>query len=111
MMENSLCSNQPVRCIICGPSSLGKSVFPTNLNLNIVNENDKIYIYSPSLPQDLFQKIIKCFSNFMRTHMIPNILNDKNIDVVIEEIVSNKDFEKSDIEIEIYESKEDLNFP
>ena len=33
------------------------------------------------------------------------------MDVVIEEIVSNKDFEKSDTEIETYESIEDLKFP
>ena len=30
-------------------SSSGKSVFLTNLILNIFNEYDKIYIYSPSL--------------------------------------------------------------
>ena len=30
---------------------------------------------------------------------------------MIEEIVKDKDFEKSDIEIETYESKEELTFP
>ena len=34
-----------------------------------------------------------------------------DIDSVIEEIVNNKDFEKSDTEIQTYESIEDLKFP
>ena len=50
--------NHPVRCIITGPSECGKSVLLTNLILNIINEYDKIYIYSPSLHQDLYQKLI-----------------------------------------------------
>ena len=41
-----------IQCIITGPSECGKSVFLTNLILNIINEYDKIYIYSPSLHQD-----------------------------------------------------------
>ena len=43
--------------------------------------------------------------------MIPNILNEEDIDVVIEEIVNNKDFEKSNTEIETFESIEELKFP
>ena len=62
-MEKLLNPNHPVRCIICGPSNVGKSVFLTNINLNIINEHDKIYICSTSLHQDLYQKLIKCFSN------------------------------------------------
>ena len=42
--------------------------------------------------------------------MIPSILNEENIDIEIEEIISNKDFEISDTEIETYESIEELNF-
>ena len=38
-------------------------------------------------------------------------MNEEDIDIVIEEIVNNKDFEKSDTEIETYESIEDLKFP
>ena len=52
-MEKTLYPSHPVRCIITGPSECGKSVFLTNLILNIINEYDKIYIYSPSLHQDL----------------------------------------------------------
>ena len=110
-MKKFVYPNHPVRCIITGPSECGKSVFLTNLILNIINEYDKIYIYSPSLHQDLYQKLNKCFTNYIPIHIIPNILNEPDIDIVIEEIVNNKDFEKSDTEIETYESIEELKFP
>ena len=109
-MEKVLYPNHPVRCIITGPSECGKSVFLTNLILNIINEYDKIYIYSPSLHQDLHQKLSKCFSNYIPIHIIPNILNEEDIDIVIEEIVNDKDFEKSNTEIETYEAIEKLKF-
>ena len=110
-MENVLYPNHPVRCNITGRSECGKSVFLTNLILIIINEYDKIYNYSPSLLQDLYQKLIKCFINYIPINIIPNILNEEDIDLVIEEIVNNKDFEKSDTEIETYESIEELKFP
>ena len=88
-----------------------KIILLTHLILNIINEYDKIYISSRSLHQYLYQKLIKCFSNYIPIHIIPNILNEEDIDLVIEEIVNNKDFEKSDTEIETYESIEDLKFP
>ena len=110
-MEKILYPNHPVRCIITGPSECGKSVFLTNLILNIINEYDKIYNYSPSLHQDLYQKIIKCFSNYIPIQIIPFILNEEDIDIVIEEIVNNKDFEKSNTEIETFDSIEKLKFP
>ena len=110
-MDKNLYPNHPVRCIITGPSECGKSVFLTNLILNIINEYDKLYIYSPSLYQDLYQKLIKCFSNYIPVHIIPNILIEADIDVVIEEIVNNQDFEKSNTEIETYENIEELKYP
>ena len=110
-MEKFLYPTHPVRCIITGPSCSVKSYFLTNLILNIINEYDKIYIYSPSLHQNLYQKLIKCFSSHIPIHIIPNILNEEDIDVVIEEIVNNGDFQKSDTEIETFESIEDLKFP
>ena len=110
-MEKILYPTHPVRCNITGPSECGKSVFLTNLILNIITEYDKIYIYSPSLHQDLYQKLIKGFSNYISIHIIPNISNEADIDIVIDELVNNKDFEKSDTEIETYESREDLKFP
>ena len=110
-MEKILYPDHPVRCIISGPSECAKSVFLTNLILNNINEYDKIYIYSPSLHHDLYQKLIKRFINYLPIHIIPNILNEEDIDVVIEKLVNNKDFEKSDTEIETYESIEELKFP
>ena len=110
-MEKILYPNHPVRSIITGPSNVGKSVFLTNLILNNINEYDKIYIYSPSLHQDLYQRLIKYFSNFILIHIIPNILNEDDINIVIEEIVNNKDFVKSNTEIETFDNIEDLKFP
>ena len=93
-MEKKLYPNHPVRCIITGPSNVGKSVLLTNLIINITNEYDKIYIYSPSLHQDFYQKLIKCFTNYIPIHILPNILNEKDIDIVIEERVKIREFEK-----------------
>ena len=56
MMEKILNPNLSVRCIITGLSECGKSVFLTNLILNINSEYDDVYIYSPSLSQDIYQK-------------------------------------------------------
>ena len=70
-----------------------------------------MYIYSPSLHQNFYQKLIKCFSKYIPIHIIPNLKNEEDIDLVIEEIVNNKHFEKSDTEIETYESIEKLKFP
>ena len=110
-MEKFLYPSHPCRVIITGPSCSGKSFFLTNLILNIINEYDKIYIYSASLHQDLYQKLIKCFSNHIPIHIIPNILNEGDIDIVIEEVVNNKDFKKSDTEIETFDNIEELKFP
>ena len=110
-MEKFLYPNHPVRCIKTGPSECGKSVVLTNLILNIINQNNKIYFYSASLNQDIYQKLIKCFSNYISIHIIPNILNEEDIDVVIEEIVNNKDFEKRNTEKETNESIEELKLP
>ena len=100
-MEKFLYPNHPCRCIITGPSNVGKSVFLTNIILNIINEYDKIYIYSPSIYQDLYQRLIKCFSNHIPIHIIPDILNEEDLDIVIEEILDDKNFQKSDIEMRL----------
>ena len=103
--------NHPVRCIITGPSECGRSVSLANFIFNIINEYDKIYIYSPSPHQDLYQKLFKCFSNYIPIHIIPKFLIEKDIDVVIDEIDNKEDFEKSNAEIETFESIEELKFP
>ena len=109
-MEKILYPNHPCRVIITGPSECGKSVFLTNLILNIINEYNKIYIYPPSLHQDLYQRLIKCFSNYIPIHIIPNILNE-DLDILIEEMINDKDFEKSNIEIETFDKIENLKYP
>ena len=87
--EEHFYPNHPVGCIITGPSECGISVFLPNLVLNIINEYNKIYIYSPSLHQDLYQKLKNCFSNYIPIHIIPNILNEEDIDIIMEESVNN----------------------
>ena len=109
-MEKILYPIHPATCLIAGPSDCGKSFFLTSLFLNIINEYDKVYIYSPSLHQELYQNLIQCYNNYIPIHIIPNILNEEDIVIVIEEIVNKKDFEKSDTEIETYESIEELKF-
>ena len=82
-IEKIIYPNHPVRCIVTGPSECGKSVFLIILILNIIKEFKKTYIYSPSLHQDLYQKLIKSFSNFIPNHIIPKYLNEEDIDIVI----------------------------
>ena len=110
-MGKLLYPSHTVRCIIAGPSECGKSVFLTNLILYFINEFDKIYIYSPSLHQVLHQKIIKGFSDYIPIDILPNIFNGEDFDRVIDEVVNNKGFRKSDIEIETFGKPEDLNIP
>ena len=110
-MEKILYPSHPCRVIITGPSESGKSIFLTNIILNIINEYDKIYIYSPSLHQDLYQRLIKCFSNYIPINIIPNILNEEGLDIVIGELINDKDFQKSDIEIETFDNIENLKYP
>ena len=110
-MEKFLYPKHPLRCIIAEPSSSGKSVFLTKLLLNVIKEYDKMYIYSPSFYQDLNQKLLKSFSNYIPFHIFPNILKEEDLDLLIKEVINNKDFEKSDIEIETFEGIEELKYP
>ena len=68
----------------------------------------KTYIYSPSLHQDLYEKIYKWFSKYLPIHIIPIILNEEDIDIEIDEICSDKNFDKPDTEIATYESIEEV---
>ena len=110
-MEKFLYPTHPVRCIITGPSNVGKQVVLPSFILIIFKKYDKIYIYSFSLHQFFHRKLFKCFSNYIPIHNIPKIFNEEDIDIVTDEIVKNKDFENSDIEIETYESKEEIKIP
>ena len=58
-----------------------------------------------------YQKINKCINNCIPNHIIPNTLKEEDIDVKIEEIANDKDFNKSDVEIETYETIEELKYP
>ena len=88
-----------------------KDFLLTNLFSNNNNEFETMYIHSPSLHKDLYQKTKKCFINYIPIHIIPKFLNGEDIDLIIDEIVNDEDFEISDTEIETYESKEGLKHP
>ena len=60
MMKKFLYPNHPVKCNITGTSECGKAVFLTNQVWKFYNEYDKIYIYSLSLHQGRYQKLVKC---------------------------------------------------
>ena len=75
-MEKLLYPNQPVRCIISGKSNSGKSTFLFKILVNINNDFDKIYIYSPTIHQTNYRKIKKCFKSFLPLNIIYNILQE-----------------------------------
>ena len=110
-MEKILNPSHPLRCIITGPSNSGKTYFLTNIILNIINEYDKMYIFSPSLHQNLYQRLIKCFNNYIPINKISEILNEEDLDILIEQIIADKDFQKSNIELEVFDNIEELKYP
>ena len=111
-MEKILYPEIPVRCIISGKSNSGKSTLLFKILFNIINNFDKIYIYSPTIHQTNYQKLIKCFQSFLPLNVIDNILQ-ANIDIedlddIIEEIVQDEDFVSSEIEFEFYDNLEEM---
>ena len=58
----------------------------------------------------MYQKIIKCFSIYIPIHIIANILNEEEIASLFFEICINKEFEKSDTEIETNDSIEEKKY-
>ena len=110
-MEKILYPSHPCRVIITGPSNVGKTYFLTNIFLNIINEYDKIYIYSPSLHQNLYQRLNKCFNKYTPINKISEILNEEDSDILINEIIADKDFQKSNIELEVFDNIEELKNP
>ena len=103
-MEKFILPIHPVRCVESGPSECVKTVFLTNLILNKNDECEKIYIFSPSLYQDLHQKLIKCFSKYIPINIIPDTFQEYHIDPIIDEIFNDEDFIKSETEIESFET-------
>ena len=78
--------------------------------MNKINDFEKIYMYSPYLHQDLHQKLIKSFSNYRPVIILPNNLNEEDIDEVFHEIVKDKDCEKLNTDTENHESIEGLKY-
>ena len=115
MIEKYLYREKPVRCIISGKSASGKSTLLFKILFNIINEFDKILIFSPTIHQPTYKTIIKCFENFLPLNVIQNILKEHipldDLDDVIEEIVNDEDFESSEIECESYDNIDDLKDP
>ena len=89
-MEKFHHQTHPARCIITGPSGIGKSVFLLNLFFYNNNECEKMNIYSPCFHQDVYHELIKCSSNYIRIKIIPIISYEEDLDLVIDEIVNKK---------------------
>ena len=102
-------------CIISGKSASGKSTLLFKILFNIINEFDKILIFSPSIHQPTYKTIIKCFNSFLLLNVIKNILKEQipldELDTTIEEIINNEDFESSHIECESYDNIDELKDP
>ena len=77
----------------------------------MIKENYKIYIFSPILHQYFYQKLTKYVSNFIPINIIPNILHEEDVDEIINEIVNDKNIEKSDCEMETFGSIEEIKYP
>ena len=101
-MQQFLYPNRPLHCILSGPSSSSTNVFLSNLFLIIINGYEKIYIYSPRVHQDFFQKLIKCSKIIYLLTQSEIFLNEEDTDVVIDEVVNNKDFKNL---IQIYKHR------
>ena len=68
-----------------------------------------IYLIT-SLYQDLYQNLMKCFSDYIPRSIIPNILKEENLDPIIDGRVNATEFRKSEREKETYKSIEDLKY-
>ena len=107
-MENDLYLESPVRCIISGKSAIGKSTLLVTLLFIIIDDFDKIFIYSPTIHQPVYRTKIKSFNIFFPLNVIQNILRENipldELDKRIEEIITHEDFRSSHLECESYEN-------
>ena len=108
-MEKFLHLSHPLRCNFTEPTCCFKSVFLKNLILNICNDFDKSHIHSTTLHHDLDQKLKKCFSIYIPTHVTPNFVSEKDVDGEIHREGNEKHFDKSDRETK--NEIEELNNP
>ena len=104
-MERKLYPKSPVRVVISGPSGCGKTCLLTKLITEIINEFTEIYIYSPSIHQETYQKLIECFEQKIPPKSISKVLKNKK---TIEDCLTD---ELSDIEISVYENIDELKYP
>ena len=107
-MKTKLYPKSPVRVVISGPSGCGKTCLLTKLITEIINDYTEIYIYSPSIYQETYSKLIECFEQKIPPKSISKVLkNNKSTD----DIISDEKFEPSDIEISVYENIDELKHP
>ena len=111
-MEKHLYAEKHLKTILSGKTDSGISTLLFKILFNIINDFDKIYIFSPTIHQPSYQKIIKCFNSFLLLNVIQNILKDKipldELDNIIEEFINDGSFEQSHIECESYENIDEL---
>ena len=89
-MKVKLYPKSPVRVVISGPSGCGKTCLLTKLITEIINDYNEIYIYSPSIHQETYQKLIECFEQNIPPKSISKILkNKKTIEDCLNDNLSN----------------------
>ena len=111
-MEKLLYPEKPIRCIISGKSASGKSTLLFKILFDIITDFNKIFIYSPTIHQPVYQTLIKCLESFIPLNVIKNVLELKisleELQPLIEEIINEEDFESSQIECESYDNIDEL---
>ena len=70
-MKTKLYPKSPVRVVISGPSGCGKTCLLTKLITEIINDYNEIYIYSPSIYQETYSKLIECFEKKYHQNQFP----------------------------------------
>ena len=106
-MKVELYPKSPARVVISGPSGCGKTCLLTKLITEKIIDFTEIYIYSPSIYQETYQKLIECFEKKIPPKSISKVLkNNKSID----DIISDEKFEPSDVEICVYENIDELKY-
>ena len=78
--------------------------------MNFTNNFGKSYIDSSFLHHDLYYKLFIYFANYIPIQLFLRISSEKGIGLVAEDIVFDKDIQKSDTETETYDSIEALNY-
>ena len=80
-----------------------KIMFSNKFNLNNQKDFGKIYTFSPPLLQDLYEEIIEYSINFIPVRIFQDILDKKDLDLIIGEIIDHNNFEKVETKLETNE--------